>query len=289
MKKDKKKRSSKVLGFISSVVFKFKTPPLKHLSTSSCFTLIELITAMAIFTGLMVVMMRLFSESQQAWTKSSNRSMTYDDSRVAMDLMSRDLQSAFYSKDITPFANYASSDKIAFISASSLQQNDEATSPYSEVQYELGTGADNGYLMRSVTSNKLSVGVENPKYDYTDWATPNLGIFASREDSERVIPYVTELGFEMFKLNGSTITTNDINFTNFPGMVKIKITLLDRDSWKKWEQIVRGNAAITGGDGDARWANVMLDINQDKSPSKEFRENAQRTFTKMIFMGERGQ
>ena len=59
--------------------------------------------------------------------------------------------------------------------------------------------------------------------------------------------------------------------TPFPYAIKIEIVLLDRTSWAKW--IAMGGLVATPG--------------SDPAAAKTFREAHQRTFTTMIYLGER--
>lgn len=66
------------------------------------FTLVELIMAMAVFSIIAVIMMRFFSTSQQIYSNVSQRSSLYSDSRIALDMMNRELQQAMYSNGTNP-------------------------------------------------------------------------------------------------------------------------------------------------------------------------------------------
>ena len=224
----------------------------------SFFTLIELIAAMAVFSVIMLVMMKFFGSAQKAWTGSAAKSQIFENAKLAMDMMSRDLQSAVYSQNLTPFANYSGEDRIAFISATSMRQNDQSL-PTSEVQYKL----DDGFLYRSVVGNKNDDGSDNTDYNYTDWPTPNLTIFDDVH-WHKVIPYVTKLEFKTYKMNGSSlqlIGKSDTDFTNFPRVIVISMSLIDKNSYLKWKE---------SGRDDIKTAN-------------------ERTFTKMIFLENQGQ
>ncbi len=73
------------------------------------YTLVELLMAMAIFAIISVIMMRFFSSAQQIWSKASQKNVLYADARVALDIMTADLQSALYDNNVNtgiyPFWN----------------------------------------------------------------------------------------------------------------------------------------------------------------------------------------
>ena len=266
------------------------------------FTLIELVVSMSVLAVLMMIMMSFFSSAQQAWTSSSARSQVYDNARLAMDLMSRDLQSAVYEKDITPFwhrdrGGTLANERLYFISATSILPNDDCTTSNAEVAYELGDGTYEGWLRRSVTGNKLSGGSDNIIWNYPALVYPNnFGVgntglannsftadSTSTDSFQKVIPYVTNLYFRCFRKDGTEITPDAIGSkdTEFPSLVTINLTLMDRTSWQKWK-------ALGGQPQNIYWdhpTNKLIDTDSQSV----FRKLHERNFTKMVFLGERGQ
>jgi type II secretory pathway pseudopilin PulG len=195
------------------------------------FTLIELITAMALFSVLMLIMMRFFGEAQKAWTESSKRSMVFDNAKIAMDLISRDLQCVMYTENdassLFPFW-HENSGRINFMTVTNVR-SEAASSSICEVKYARsdgtitntdlagGTFIDAGWLIRSVTANDLVVDT-NPanasnKYNYdlcpkdpldTDrvysvWkGIDGSAVNTSSADFAKIIPYVVDLEFICF-------------------------------------------------------------------------------------------
>lgn len=193
------------------------------------FTLIELITAMAIFSVLMVIMMSFFNEAQQIWTESSKRSMIYDNAKIAMDLISRDLQCVMYTENdagsLYPFW-HENSGRINFIAVTNVR-SDDAQSSVCEIKYARSddaiTKTDNvgasdvipaGWFIRSVTANDLVINTvpsnPNNKYNYdlfpkdpadTDrvysiWKGVDGSLTnTSSADFAQIIPYVVSLEF----------------------------------------------------------------------------------------------
>jgi type II secretory pathway pseudopilin PulG len=60
------------------------------------YTIIEVMMAMGIFLVMMTIMMQFFTSAQQIWNKSSKRNAIYADARVAMNLMTREIQCMLY-------------------------------------------------------------------------------------------------------------------------------------------------------------------------------------------------
>ncbi|MFA6717189.1 MAG: hypothetical protein WCS27_17555, partial [Victivallaceae bacterium] len=65
------------------------------------YTIVEVMMAMGIFLVMMTIMMQFFTSAQEIWNNSSKRNMLYSDARVAMNLMTREIQSMLYRNDET--------------------------------------------------------------------------------------------------------------------------------------------------------------------------------------------
>ena len=64
------------------------------------YTIIEVMVAMSIFVIMMTIMMQFFNSAQKVWNASSKRNMMYADARVAMNVMSREIQSMLYDNEV---------------------------------------------------------------------------------------------------------------------------------------------------------------------------------------------
>ncbi|MEI6056857.1 MAG: hypothetical protein WCR55_12465 [Lentisphaerota bacterium] len=159
--------------------------------------------SMAILTLLIAASFTFFSSAQNTWATSNSKQETFENARIALDLMSRDLESIYYGEGEAPFwfwepasalpSEYSAyqNGHIAFISQTPIKPNDVCTSSYFEVKYQLfylsdRTDLDNlnneGWLRRSVTGNKLTTyttvnGIkvydDNPKYNWLPLGVPN--------------------------------------------------------------------------------------------------------------------
>jgi len=215
------------------------------------FTLIELSVAMAVFAIMMLVMMQFFSTAQQAWSAASAKSEVYSNARTALDIMTRDLQCAYYAadKNCDPYF-LPTSNTLSFLTVTNLADTINNDSSVFEVKYHLDS---EGYLVRDITGDS-----DTANYD---WGDPNntpatvFGSTTSPSDPEdtRVIPCVTSLNFTTYPSSNP-----------FPQLVLIKISMLDKKSWKKWK-------ALTG------------------TPADNVKKARERTFTKYVFLGDREQ
>ena len=65
------------------------------------YTIVEVMVAMGIFLIMMTIMMQFFTSAQKVWNASAKRNMIYADARVAMNLMTREIQCMLYDNDDT--------------------------------------------------------------------------------------------------------------------------------------------------------------------------------------------
>lgn len=64
------------------------------------YTIVEVMVAMGIFLVMMTIMMQFFTSAQKVWNAASKKNMMYADARVAMNLMTRELQSMLYDDEL---------------------------------------------------------------------------------------------------------------------------------------------------------------------------------------------
>lgn len=69
--------------------------------TGKRFTLIEIAVAMSIFALLMLILMQIFSATQNVWRTSSGKAETYESARVVLDLLGNGLESAIRTNSST--------------------------------------------------------------------------------------------------------------------------------------------------------------------------------------------
>ena len=276
------------------------------------FTLVELIVAMAVFMVIMLALMNFFTSAQKIWISSSMRNSVFEDARIALEIMSKDIQSAYRGNNM-PFwhrngTTEYDSDLLAFVSATSIPPNDRCTSEFCEVKYvryltsaaTLATHANSndGWLLRSVTGDKKDNGDKNTypeepsgKYNIlnssgagnttvkvSDTGSPLTASLTADDTSseawQKLIPHVTKLEFKCYKKDTNPIDAdNDASpaVTEFPAYIEITLTLLDKSSWDKW--VSMGGA-----------------VNPSSEPDgavKNFRLQNERTFTKVVFLGDR--
>ena len=295
-----------------------------------CFTLIELFVSISIFTVILLVLMNFLKTVHTASNISRGEKNVFENSRIALDLITRDIQCIYYGTDSAPFWHWRPTsppaawgiyrnELLAFVSATSVPPNDVCTYDLYEVKYQLyyatnPTDDKAGWLRRSVTGNKTTTG-DNYKWNYnnnynanpepnflvgytssTDGTIPYASFTAnstSNESYQKLIPYVTKFEITCYRRDGvdeaaRTITPDTQTSTaaintgtqpstlpagmEFPHSIQINLSMLNKDSWQKWISI--------GGEPDnLRSSGTIYD----------FRRKYERTFTKTVLIGDRGQ
>ena len=293
------------------------------------FTLIELFVSISVFTIILLVLVSFLKTVHTASNISRGEKNVFENSRIALDLITRDIQCIYYGADSAPFWHWKPAsppavwgvyrnELLAFVSATPLPPNDICTSDLCEVKYQLyyaTNSADTsaGWLRRSVTGNKTTSG-DNNKWNfnnnYSTTPGPNFLVgFASGSDSgvpyasftansdsngdyQKLIPYVTKFEVTCYRreevdskiiidpdtqistaaVSTSTQPTTLPDGMEFPYSIQISLSMLDKDSWQKW-------ISIGGEPGTLQSSGNIYD----------FRRKHERTFTKTVLIGNRGQ
>ena len=78
------------------------------------FTLLELLTAMTVFTIFMLAVMRFFGLSQDVMSSSTNNVGQYEKVRVVMDMIASDLQNIYYNEGVATIVYYQQNNNASF-------------------------------------------------------------------------------------------------------------------------------------------------------------------------------
>ena len=239
---------------------------------------------MGVFTVMMLALMQFFNSAQKLWTGSEKRVGTFGDARVAMSLMSTMLQTAFYENDgnipsngLVPFsvdvapANY---DRIAFVTDTSYALDEDSTSRLYEVAFKVDP-ADDHKLKILFIGDKHRTTYPTAGWNFYGGFEParitDIFTFVNATE-ESIIPYVMELKFTCFDKDMNALATS----VAFPHAVMVKISLLDKNTYIIWKEKAGGgtiNDPATAGTAEAQ----------------EYLNNNKRTFTTIIYIGDRGQ
>lgn len=282
------------------------------------FTLVELLVSMAVFTLIMLSLVSFFNSAQKLWINSMRKNEAYENARVAMDMITRDLQCAYYQYEKIPFwhkskdgslttddndDNYGrDNEMLAFVCGTSSYANtDYQQSKFCEVKYQLFS-TDNpddtyaGFLRRSITPDKTSgtaAGQTNKKWNYyNDFDVAKLGTgdppdqsftadAVSSEAFQKIIPYVTSLDFTCYekKSDGALSEISPAAATHTAFPYMVEIKFSLLDE-TSWLKWT----ALGGKPHHPIWA-----PGSEPAVAKNFREKNELTFKKTVFLGDRGQ
>ncbi len=259
------------------------------------FSLIELILVMTIFLLLLVVFFTFFNTAKNVWASSDSRKQAFEDARVALDLMSRDLQCIYYTDNIAPFwlktkennESWYNDKSLNFVSLTDIGGGSGTTSSLYEIKYQLwypenGVQSDSdGWLMRSVTGSSSTKWNFNASPISVGTSGADKAFTANNDSSEpfnKFIPHVTRVEFNCFDRLRNPIAGTTSTAQELPYSIEIKLYILPKADWQKW-------IAIGG-----KPANSINDTEESTNPAAaSFRKNHEILFSKMILFGERGQ
>lgn len=212
------------------------------------FTLVELLVAMAVFSVIMLVLMQFFNSAQRLWTASANKTEMFENARIAINLMARDLQCAYYNFDEKTIRLFKqpSTTQIAFISSQPATPNTGDVSRLCEIQYRLN-GTD-------IEINR--VGDSDSNWDFTtqaSWNTTLRGTSVPNPPNtspnwEKVIPNVVALSISCYKRDNTAWTEPGSGSSDipYPYAVRIDLTLAGKDSIAKWTALGKPGSTTDG-------------------------------------------
>jgi len=91
---------------------------MKKIRNKNLFTLLEVLVSMGVFSLLMLALMQFFSAAQGVWEKSGSKAELFDSARIASQLLTDDLTSAFYGDEDHDMSQYnfyqSSSSRLTF-------------------------------------------------------------------------------------------------------------------------------------------------------------------------------
>ncbi len=260
---------------------------MKHNLKKTKFTLVELIVAMAVFSILLLLMLQFFSGAQRIWNGMEKRNEIYANARVAMDLMTAQLQNTFYTNAGIPFVIEnpdSDSSKIYFATKTGNQFPGNSTLKYMTFQRNTvaagssETNAEQEQLRVAVFCDTTQgtpdfssffppYGV-NPVTDF-DKATDLLpsrmnGLIDSDQFSAEIANNVTSFCIIPYKLDSSfnIVKDTDSPVEKVPYMVELKLSLLSPEDFERWK-------ALPSGDQD------------------DFRKQNEYTFSRTVYLGNR--
>lgn len=191
------------------------------------FTLVELMVAMTVLVILSLVLFNILGRAREAWSAMETNTRIYENARIALDLIARDLQSAVASSETgreIPF--YVGTDSpsgsgsdinrfmLSFVAASSRMGG--ATSRLTKIAYTY----DDNQLKRRLLQD------HNNNWDFYGKTDNSWVASSGGAGFQRVIDGVEEVRFICLDSAGNQIDFEE-TLTALPATVWVSITLFD--------------------------------------------------------------
>lgn len=205
------------------------------------FTIVELIVAMSIFAILMLILMQIFSATQDVWRRTSQKSDASEMARTALDLLTTDLQSAIYINDFDgPSFYYDQSSaldgrKLWFATTKSSLENNQRSKNV-EVEYvltKMTPKKDDVDLYQLeyyvvLDTKDDGTGAKNPNWDFdTNKTNPYENDSSSRKEKGILMDNITEFNISVL-YNGTPPSREEI--IRLPNSIQVTIRVLDDNS-----------------------------------------------------------
>ncbi len=241
------------------------------------FTLIELLVAMAVFALLMASLMQFFGSAQKLWSLSSAKSEMFEDARVALELISRDLQCTYYSPgSYVPFEYKvtAPNKRLSFVAYTNNKPSDPNNSRICKIHYFYDASATDSPLFLAVVGN-MSSG-SSGAWDFPSFfnlsesaafTTPaSADTAGTTAYISTLIPYVADFSVILYdEQNNVVANESGCSLTGRPPYTaQVTLKLLSRLDYTKWK-------TMSG------------------APADTFKDQNARCFTKRVVIGDRGQ
>ncbi len=144
------------------------------------FTLVELIVSLGVFSILTFALMRMFGATQKMVSISSNRLEVYESAKVALNMITRDLQCVFYENSATYGHDYAvagndgGSIKISNSSSIYFITNSPFDDAVIDVTYKELTGSLQRDNLRTYANSTWTVTPSSPATDIIEDTVSDL-------------------------------------------------------------------------------------------------------------------
>ena len=225
------------------------------------YSLIELLSAMTVFVLLMAALMQFLASAQKIWTGSNAKTVMFEDARTAMNLMARDLCEVFYTEGGSGGFSASSNNEAQSVAFSTRIDGKPNSSCKSNIAIVTWKYFDSSDSTAPCTLQRQILG-DNAYSDLT-YSTIAGALSPSSSADREVIERVVDFKISSYKKTSNfSAPDSTISEGHIPYLVTISLSLLDRDSYDKW--IASGKLA-------------------------GIKNSNMRTFTKYIFIGDRGQ
>lgn len=261
---------------------------MKKILRKTNFTLVELIVAMAVFSILLLLMLQFFSGAQRIWNGMEKRNEIYANARIAMDLMTAQLQNTFYTNAGIPFVIEdpdTDDSKIYFATRTGDQFPGNSSLKYMTFQRNHITAANSE---TNVEQEQLCVAV----FCDTTTGTPDFSSFFPPYGVSPVTDFTQATNLLPSRLDGlladpqfsSVIADNVTSFKIIPYKLDTNDKIV-RDSSspiKKMPFLIELKLSLLSPEDFSRWLTITNTTEKDN-----FREENEYTFSRTVYLGNR--
>lgn len=208
----------------------------QHRMTGRRFTLIEIAVAMSIFALLMLILMQIFSATQNVWRTSSGKAETYESARVVLDLLGNGLESAIRTNSSTGEKFYYSTTdetKLWFPTMTATRLGSDTISGEAEYYFILTDINNNlgtlkfGYARdTSLTGGNLDFRTNASAHSTLDTGTTNLIPMLENVYEFKIDAFSKDSAGQLQYLSSDTVT-------ELPAAVIVTLKVLDNDERTK--------------------------------------------------------
>ncbi|MCF7854073.1 MAG: prepilin-type N-terminal cleavage/methylation domain-containing protein [Candidatus Pacebacteria bacterium] len=198
-----------------------------------CFTLVELLVAMAVLVILMSVLFQFTGAARRAWLGTSSNTRIYENSRIAMELLARDIKNAVASDTLgeeIPFYIYnhdpvSMPEIITIVSPTDIDTTSQE-SRLCEVTYAHSTNGTNEYTLQ-----RQAIGDNNAQWDFFGNTGSGWQNTPATRDYQEVIRGVDDVTITCHQADGSAFATGALPYeaNQLPAFVEISLTLFDEN------------------------------------------------------------
>lgn len=203
--------------------------------TGRRFTLIEIAVAMSIFALLMLILMQIFSATQNVWRTSSGKAETYESARVVLDLLGNGLESAIRTNSSTgeKFYYNKTTDKteLWFPTMTATRLGSDTISGEAEYYFILTDINNNLGTLKFGYAKDTSVDTSTK----LDFRTKNNAHSSLTEEGIPMLENVYEFKIDAFSKDsaGQLQYLSSSTVTELPSAVIVTLKVLDNDERTK--------------------------------------------------------
>ena len=220
----------------------------QHRMTGRRFTLIEIAVAMSIFALLMLILMQIFSATQNVWRTSSGKAETYESARVVLDLLGNGLESAIRTNSSTgeKFYYNKTTDKteLWFPTMTATRLGSDTISGEAEYYFILTDINNNLGTLKFGYAKDTSVDTSVDTPTKLDFRTKTNAHSSLTEEGIPMLENVYEFKIDAFSKDsaGQLQYLSSSTVTELPSAVIVTLKVLDNDERTKTRFSIYVNA-----------------------------------------------